>query len=287
MNIKSICKRIIRQFQEKRIVYVEKVEKPYVIQLVESNRFKGQVAIVTGGSGVIGRAIAYRLASEGAKVYVCGSKLENAKKVADEISKDGYLAIPIAVDIMSEESVREAFQKVYDDNHKIDLLVCSAGGSAREKMKPLHKQNMSVIDSVLNTNLRGGILSVMEASRFMVPKHHGNIIMITSIVAEGGLACCSEYAAAKAGVLSFSKSIAMEMGGQGVRVNCVSPGIVQRGVVDDLKLEQIHKTNWLHSYGKPEDIAGMVAYLNSDEASFITGQNFIVDGGRSLGLKNS
>lgn len=213
MNIKSICKRIIRQFQEKRIVYVEKVEKPYVIQLVESNRFKGQVAIVTGGSGVIGRAIAYRLASEGAKVYVCGSKLENAKKVADEISKDGYLAIPIAVDIMSEESVREAFQKVYDDNHKIDLLVCSAGGSAREKMKPLHKQNMSVIDSVLNTNLRGGILSVMEASRFMVPQHHGNIIMITSIVAEGGLACCSEYAAAKAGVLSFSKSIAMEMGG--------------------------------------------------------------------------
>lgn len=287
MNIKSICKRIIKQFQEKRIVYVEKVEKPYVIQLLEANRFKGQVAVITGGSGVIGRAIAYRLASEGAKVYVCGSKLENAKKVSEEICKDGYLAIPIAVDIMSEESVREAFQKVYDDNHKIDLLVCSAGGSAREKMKPLHKQNMSVIDSVLNTNLRGGILSVMEASRFMVPQHHGNIIMITSIVAEGGLACCSEYAAAKAVVLSFSKSIAMEMGGQGVRVNCVSPGIVQRGVVDDLKLEQIHKTNWLNSYGKPEDIAGMVAYLNSDEASFITGQNFIVDGGRSLGLKNS
>lgn len=287
MNIKSICKRIIRQFQEKRIVYVEKVEKPYVIQLLEANRFKDQVAIVTGGSGVIGRAIAYRLASEGAKVYVCGSKLENAKKVADEICREGYLAEPIAINVMSEESVREAFQKVYDDNHKIDLLVCSAGGSAREKMKPLHEQSMSVVDSVLNINLRGGILCVMEASRFMVPQHHGNIIMITSIVAEGGLACCSEYAAAKAGVLSFSKSIAMEMGGQGVRVNCVSPGIVQRGVIDDLKLEQIHKTNWLNSYGKPEDIAGMVAYLNSEEASFITGQNFIVDGGRSLGLKNS
>jgi len=287
MIIKSIIKKVIRQFQEKRIVYVEKVTKPYVIQLVEANRFKGQVAIVTGGSGVIGRAIAYRLAAEGAKVYVCGSKLENAKKVSDEINTAGFLAVPLVVNVTSEESVKEAFKKVFDDNQKIDLLVCSAGGSAREKMKPLHEQSMEVVDSVLNVNLRGGILCAMEASRFMVSQHYGNIIMITSIVAQGGLACCSEYAAAKAGILSFAKSIAMEMGGQGLRVNCVSPGIVQRGIIDDIQLEHIHKTNWLNDYGKPEDIAGMVAYLNSEEASFITGQNFIVDGGRSLGLKNS
>ena len=287
MTIKSIIKGVIRQFQEKRIVYVEKVTKPYVIQLVEANRFKGQVAIVTGGSGVIGRAIACRLAAEGAKVYVCGSKLENAKKVSDEINKAGFLAVPLVVNVTSEESVKETFKKVFDDNRKIDLLVCCAGGSAREKMKPLHEQSMEVVDSVLNVNLRGGILCAMEASRFMVPQHYGNIIMITSIVAQGGLACCSEYAAAKAGILSFAKSIAMEMGGQGLRVNCVSPGIVQRGIIDDIQLEHIHKTNWLNDYGKPEDIAGMVAYLNSEEASFITGQNFIVDGGRSLGLKNS
>ena len=287
MTIKSIIKKVIRQFPKKRIVYVEKVTKPYVIQLVEANRFKGQVAIVTGGSGVIGRAIAYRLAAEGAKVYVCGSKLENAKKVSDEINKAGFLAVPLIVNVTSEESVKEAFKKVFDDNQKIDLLVCSAGGSAREKMKPLHEQSMEVVDSVLNVNLRGGILCAMEASRFMLPQHYGNIIMITSIVAQGGLACCSEYAAAKAGILSFAKSIAMEMGGQGLRVNCVSPGIVQRGIIDDIQLEHIHKTNWLNDYGKPEDIAGMVAYLNSEEASFITGQNFIVDGGRSLGLKNS
>lgn len=213
MTIKSIIKKVIRQFQEKRIVYVEKVTKPYVIQLVEANRFKGQVAVVTGGSGVIGRAIAYRLAAEGAKVYVCGSKVESAKKVSDEINKAGFLAEPLAVNVTSEESVKEAFKKVYEDNRKIDLLVCSAGGSAREKMKPLHEQSMEVVDSVLNINLRGGILCAMEASRFMVPQHYGNIIMITSIVAQGGLACCSEYAAAKAGVLSFAKSIAMEMGG--------------------------------------------------------------------------
>ena len=287
MLIKSICKRIIRQFQEKRIIYVEKVEKPYVIQLVEANRFKGQVAIVTGGSGVIGRAIAYRLASEGAKVYVCGSKLENAKKVADEICREGYLAEPIAINVMSEESVREAFQKVYDENNKIDLLVCCAGGGAREKMKPLNEQKMDVVDEILNINLRGGIMSTKEVSRFMIPQKNGKIIIISSTVGVCGLPSYSEYAAAKAGLMGFVKSIAMEMGKYGVRINCVTPGIVQRGTIDDLKLEQIHKTNWLNSYGKPEDIAGMVAYLNSEEASFITGQNFIVDGGRSLGLKNS
>lgn len=287
MIIKSICKRIIRQFQEKRIIYVEKVEKPYVIQLVEANRFKGQVAIVTGGSGVIGRAIAYRLASEGAKVYVCGSKLENAKKVADEICDNGFKAKPIAVNVMSEKSVREAFQKVYDENNKIDLLVCCAGGGAREKMKPLNEQEMDVVDGILNINLRGGIMSTKEVSRFMIPQKNGKIIIISSTVGVCGLPSYSEYAAAKAGLMGFVKSIAMEMGKYGVRINCVTPGIVQRGTIDDIQLEQIHKTNWLNSYGKPEDIAGMVAYLNSEEASFITGQNFIVDGGRSLGLKNS
>ena len=245
-----------------------------------------KVAIVTGGSGVIGRAIAYRLASEGAKVYVCGSKLENAKKVADEICREGYLAEPIAINVMSEESVREAFQKVYDDNHKIDLLVCCAGGGAREKMKPLNEQKMDVVDGILNINLRGGIMSTKEVSRFMIPQKNGKIIIISSTVGVCGLPSYSEYAAAKAGLMGFVKSIAMEMGKYGVRINCVTPGIVQRGTIDDLKLEQIHKTNWLNSYGKPEDIAGMVAYLNSEEASFITGQNFIVDGGRSLGLKN-
>lgn len=287
MTIKSIIKKVIRQFQEKRIVYVEKVTKPYVIQLVEANRFKGQVAVVTGGSGVIGRAIAYRLAAEGAKVYVCGSKLENAKKVSDEINKAGFLAEPLAVNVTSEESVKEAFKKVYEDNRKIDLLVCCAGGGAREKMKSLNEQEMSVVDDILNINLRGGILSTKEVSKYMIPKNNGKIIIISSTVGVCGLPSYSEYAAAKAGLMGFVKSIAMEMGKYSIRINCVTPGIVQRGTIDDIQLEHIHKTNWLNDYGKPEDIAGMVAYLNSDEASFITGQNFIVDGGRSLGLKNS
>ena len=113
----------------------------------------------------------------------------------------------------------------------------------------------------------------------------GNLIIISSTVGIGGMPKYSEYAAAKAGINAFMKSIAMEYGRNGIRCNCVSPGIVQRGTIDENQLEHIVNTNWLNSFGTPEDIANMVAYLNSEEASFITGQNFVVDGGRSLGLK--
>ena len=188
---------------------------------------------------------------------------------------------------MEETAVAGAVKKVVDECGKIDLLVCCAGGSARSDMCPFVEQRMEVVDSVININLRGAMLCVRESLKIMCEKEHGNIVLISSVVGERGLANCSEYAAAKAGLIAFMRSIAMEYGKKHIRVNCVSPGIVERGTIDDLKLERIYKTNWLNDYGKPEDIAGMVAYLNSSEASFITGQNFIVDGGRSLGLKGA
>lgn len=284
--IKRIIKRAISLFQEKKIVYVEKVSKPYELHISANNRFKNQVAVVTGGSGVIGRAIAYRLAAEGAKVYVCGSRPSSAMSVVEEIRKDGFLAEPLAFNIKEEQSTVNAFEQVVSENGKIDLLVCCAGGGAREEMKPLVNQSMDVIDSVLDINLRGGMMCTREACKQMVKQKSGNIVIISSTVGVCGMPKYSEYAAAKAGLIAFVKSIAMELGKDGIRINCVTPGIVERGTIDDLKLERIHKTNWLNDYGKPEDISAMVAYLNSEEASFITGQNFIIDGGRSLGLKN-
>lgn len=284
--IKRIIKRAISLFQEKKIVYVEKVSKPYELHISANNRFKNQVAVVTGGSGVIGRAIAYRLAAEGAKVYVCGSRPSSAMSVVEELRKDGFLAEPLAFNIKEEQSTVNAFEQVVSENGKIDLLVCCAGGGAREEMKPLVNQSMDVIDSVLGINLRGGMMCTREACKQMVKQKSGNIVIISSTVGVCGMPKYSEYAAAKAGLIAFVKSIAMELGKDGIRINCVTPGIVERDTIDDLQLERIHKTNWLNGYGKPEDISAMVAYLNSEEASFITGQNFIVDGGRSLGLKN-
>ena len=287
MDVKTLMKKIINYMRGKRIVYVHDVSRPYELQVVKRDRFKEQVAVVTGASGVIGRAIAYRLAAEGALVYACGTNAEKLGSVVSEINGDGFSAKPCAFNLLEESSIVEAFEKIKTETGKIDLLVCCAGGGARGDKKPFVEQEIKVIDSILNVNLRGAMICSRECLKVMTNVGTGKIVLISSSIGERGLAEYSEYAAAKAGVIAFMQSLAMEYGKNGIRVNCVSPGIVERGCIDDIKMERIRKTNWLGDYGKPEDIANMVAYLNSDEASFITGQNFIVDGGRSLGLKGA
>ena len=283
MGIKNLIRRLKGYF----VIRVKEVCLPYEIKLIKENRFEGQVAVVTGGSGVIGRAICYRLAAEGALVYVCGTNQERISSVVDEINAAGFSARPLVFNILEENSVRNAFNLVVRLSSKIDLLVCCAGGGAREKSCAFIEQDMNVVDSVLNVNLRGGILCTKEACKYMVSRGKGKIIIISSTVGLQGMPAYSEYAAAKAGLMAFIKSIAMELGKNGIRINCVTPGIVQRGSIDENQMERIKKTNWVNDYGKPEDISNMIAFLNSDEATFITGQNFVVDGGRSLGLKNN
>lgn len=278
MSIRSKLRAIRSRF----VIRVKDVSVPYEIKLVKENRFFGQVAVVTGGSGVIGRAICFRLAAEGALVYVCGTRVEKANIVVEEIRKAGFQADPLVLNILDEKSVVNAFGSL----DKIDLLVCCAGGGARDKSHPFVEQSMETIDQILNINLRGGIMCTREACKNMLRHNGGNIIIISSTVGIQGMPRYSEYAAAKAGMVAFMKSIAMELGKDGIRINCVAPGIVQRGEITDRQIEHLKTTNWLNSYGKPEDIANMVAYLQSEEASFITGQDFVVDGGRSLGLKN-
>ena len=283
MGIKNLIRRLKGYF----VIRVKEVCLPYEIKLIKENRFEGQVAVVTGGSGVIGRAICYRLAAEGALVYVCGTNQERISSVVDEINAAGFSARPLVFNILEENSVRNAFNLVVRLSSKIDLLVCCAGGGAREKSCAFIEQDMNVVDSVLNVNLRGGILCTKEACKYMVSRGKGKIIIISSTVGLQGMPAYSEYAAAKAGLMAFVKSIAMELGKNGIRINCVTPGIVQRGSIDENQMERIKKTNWVNDYGKPEDISNMIAFLNSDEATFITGQNFVVDGGRSLGLKSN
>lgn len=283
MGIKNLIRRLKGYF----VIRVKEVCLPYEIKLIKENRFEGQVAVVTGGSGVIGRVICYRLAAEGALVYVCGTNQERISSVVDEINAAGFSARPLVFNILEENSVRNAFNLVVRLSSKIDLLVCCAGGGAREKSCAFIEQDMNVVDSVLNVNLRGGILCTKEACKYMVSRGKGKIIIISSTVGLQGMPAYSEYAAAKAGLMAFVKSIAMELGKNGIRINCVTPGIVQRGSIDENQMERIKKTNWVNDYGKPEDISNMIAFLNSDEATFITGQNFVVDGGRSLGLKNN
>ena len=264
------------------------VTRPYVIHVDEHKELKGKVAVITGGSGAIGRACAVRLAAEGAKVYVCGSRPGSSQFVVDEIKSYGLLAEPIVLNVLDDDEIEKSFQTIAAENNgHIDILVNSAGGSARDHARKVAEQSVEVIDRILNINLRGAMLCSRAVAPYMIAQKSGRIINITSVIGLQGKAGYSEYAASKGGSIAFIKSLAQELGHFNITVNGVAPGIVQRGEVTEDMMPFLTKTNWMGSYGKPEDISAVVNFLCKGEASFITGQNIAVDGGRSLGLKES
>lgn len=263
-----------------------RVTRPYIIKVDEHEELKGKVAIITGGSGAIGRACAFRLAAEGAKVYVCGSRPTSAQPIVDEITAAGKTAVAIQLNVLDAESIQKTFEKIaVENNGHIDILVNSAGGSARGKANNVVDQSVEVFDEILNINLRGAMICAKEAAKYMISNRYGRIINITSVIGLQGKAGYSEYAASKGGSIAFVKSLAQELGRYGITVNGVAPGIVQRGEVTMDAMERLGRTNWMGAYGKPEDISAVVNFLCKDEASFVTGQNIAADGGRSLGLK--
>lgn len=261
------------------------VTRPYIIRINEGQHLKSKVAVVTGGSGAIGRACCFRLAAEGAIVYVCGTRLTRIEAVVNEITTAGYVAYPQLLNVRNYNEIVSTFDKIYKKEGTLDLLINSAGGSARENANSLLNQEVDIIDEILSINLRGAMLCAKEASKYMIPVRTGKIVNITSVIGMQGKAGFTEYAASKGGSIAFTKSLAMELGKYGINVNCVSPGIVQRGEINQDMIEHLSKTNFMNTYGKPEDISNAVYFLCSDESSFITGQNIVVDGGRSLGLK--
>lgn len=265
-----------------------RVTRPYIIMVDEHDELKGKVAVIIGGSGAIGRACAFRLAAEGAKVYVCGSRPSSTFPIVDEIIAARKQAVAIQLNVLDALSIKNAFGNIAAENNgHIDILVNSAGGSARGKANNVVDQEIEVFDEILNINLRGAMICAKEAAKYMIANKYGRIINITSVIGLQGKAGYSEYAASKGGSIAFVKSLAQELGRYGITVNGVAPGIVQRGEVSMDAIKRLAKTNWMGTYGKPEDISAVVNFLCKEEASFVTGQNIAVDGGRSLGLKES
>lgn len=244
-----------------------------------------RVSIVTGGGGGIGEAISKQMAHEGAHVVVADIAIEQAKKVANEIGLKGGKATAQVVDVTQSQNVDQMIKDVIRNIGDIDILVNNAGGSSKEKDIFFWDSNEENWDWTISLNLKGVRNCTRAVINNMIQRRTGKIINIASISGVIGTISKVEYSAAKAGVIGFTKALAKEVASYGVNVNSVSPGPIATPLffknTEEFR-ETIRKGVLLGRLGKPEEIANMVVFLSSDKANFITGQNFIVDGGKSF-----
>ena len=251
-----------------------------------------KVAFITGGGGYIGAAVAHQLAKDGFAVAVADISEGGVNKTVSEIISDGNKAKGYVADVSESKSIDNAIENAVKDLGRLDVLVHVAGGSARiagpkAEYRALVNQEDYVIDRVLKVNLYGAIYASRAAARVMIKQGDGGkIINFSSIVGMMGLKYCTEYAAAKGGVIALTKSLAKELGGHKINVNSVAPGIVMR---PDEKVESDYatSTNYLAKKCLATDVADLVSFLASDKSSFITGQVYAIDGGRALSMKGS
>lgn len=241
---------------------------------------EGKVALVTGASRGIGKAIALLLAENGADVAVnfAGSTAA-AEAVAAEIEKMGRKAILVQGDVSQTEVCAEMVDKVVKELGHIDILVNNAGITRDTLLLRMKEEDW---DAVLNTNLKGVFNCTKAAVKYMAKQRSGSIVNISSVVALMGNAGQANYAAAKAGILGFTRSVAKEMAARGIRVNAVTPGFIKTdmtSVLSEKVVAAMEASIPLARLGEPEDIAKAVLFLVSDNSAYITGQTLHVDGG--------
>ena len=240
----------------------------------------GKVALVTGASRGIGRAIALKLAAEGAKVAInYAGNTAKAEEVKAEIEKNGGQAILVQADVADSAAVEAMVNTTVEAFGQIDILVNNAGITRDGLMMRMKDEDF---DAVINTNLKGVFYCTKLVSKLMMKKRSGRIINMASVVGLMGNAGQTNYAAAKAGVIGFSKSAAKELAARGITVNMVAPGFIDTDMTAAMtdKAKEMTLTGIpLNRMGTPEDVANAVAFLVSDNASYITGQVINVDGG--------
>jgi 3-oxoacyl-[acyl-carrier protein] reductase len=241
-------------------------------------QFDAKVAVVTGASRGIGRAIALELARRGATV-VAVARGENARPVADDIASHGGRAEAVAADVAATGESERLIAGVVERHGRIDVLVSNAGIARDQLMLRMKRADW---DEVLATNLTAAFTLCQAALKPMIRQRSGRIVGISSVVGQTGNPGQANYAASKAGLIGFCKTLAREVASRNITVNVVAPGLIDTDMTRALDAEA--RASWtrqipLGRLGSPEDVASAVCFLASDEASYITGQILAVNGG--------
>ncbi len=242
-------------------------------------KLNNQVAIVTGASRGIGKAVALALAREGCHIAGIARTESSANAIAEEVKALGVKYSGYGADVSSSASVNETVDKIHKDFGQVDILINNAGITRDTLLIRMSDEDW---DAVLQTNLKGAFNWTRATARIMIKARKGRIVNIGSVIGLHGNAGQANYAAAKAGLIGFSKSVAKELGGRNIACNVICPGFIQtdmtHGLAEELKqklLEQIP----LKRLGEARDVAELALFLSAPESSYITGQVFTVDGG--------
>ena len=253
-------------------------------------RLKDQIAIVTGGASGIGRETCKLFVGEGAKVMIADLVSEAADGLATELREQGHEVAALATDVTDIDQAQNLAEATVSRFGRIDILANIAGGSVGPVIKTQYslfaESSKERWDEMVALNLYGTLNCTRAVVNHMIERRSGKVINIASVAGIIGLQKSAEYSAAKGGVIAFTKSLAKELGQNGINVNCVSPGVIGTPRVRQSARDMLQ--TWLGGIplgrlGEPEEVAQVVLFLASDESSYITGENIVVAGGMTLG----
>ena len=245
-------------------------------------QFKDQVVLVTGSTRGIGKSIAEAFALQGATVLVVGRNGAQASEVAGQIKAKGGLAEGFGCDVTNSQSVQETVNKILDIHKRIDILVNNAGITRDNLLLRIDENDW---DEVIKVNLKGVFNVTKAVTKPMVKARKGKIISIASVIGITGNAGQANYAASKAGIIGFSKSVAKELASRGITANVVAPGYIRTEMTEQLADQVKQKVLDhipLNRFGEAADVAGVCLFLASKAADYVTGQTIVVDGGLAI-----